>query len=115
MATQEKFVPRFSASEMVGRAVLVTLPSRADSKSGMQMAMKDRQNPAPRRHCCNDVSKMSEGSGPGSVGRLAFSFAMIELTSLVVGEGSSGSVDAASVDEAAEECGQSFSDVGILM
>jgi hypothetical protein len=93
----------------------VTLPSRADSKSGMQMAMKDRQKPAPRRHCCKDVSEMSEGSGPGSVGRLIFSSATIELISLVVGEGSSGSVGATSVDEAADERGESSSDEGILI
>ena len=69
VATQENLVPRSSASEIVGSAVLVTLPSKADSRRGMQMAMKDRQKPAPRVHTCEGVSEGSEG---GSFGRVGF-------------------------------------------
>jgi hypothetical protein len=67
VATQENFVPRSRASEMVGRAVLVTLPSRAERSSGMHMAMKERQNPSDRFHL---VEGVKEGRDGGKVGRL---------------------------------------------
>jgi hypothetical protein len=70
VATQENLVPRSSASEIVGSAVLVTLPSSAESRRGMQMAMKDRQKPVPRVHTCEGVSEGREG---GSFGRVGFS------------------------------------------
>jgi len=35
---------------MVGRAVLTTDPSNADSRMGMHSAMKHRQKPGPRTH-----------------------------------------------------------------
>jgi len=35
--------------------VLVTVPSRAESKSGMQMLMKARQKPRLRFHTSGDV------------------------------------------------------------
>ena len=50
VATQEKAVPRSNASAIVGRAVLVMLPSSADNRSGTQIAAKDVQKPAPRVH-----------------------------------------------------------------
>jgi hypothetical protein len=67
VATQENFVPRSRASEIVGRAVLVTLPSRADRSSGMHMAMKERQNPSDRFHL---VEGVNDGRDGGKVGRL---------------------------------------------
>lgn len=50
VATHEKLSPRFSLSDIVGNAVLVTVPSRAESKRGMQMLMKARQKPRPLFH-----------------------------------------------------------------
>lgn len=55
VATQENFVPRSKALEMVGRAVLVTVPSRAERRSGMHMAMKERQKPSDRVHLAEGV------------------------------------------------------------
>ena len=55
VATQENFVPRSKASEMVGRAVLVTLPSRAERSSGMHIAINDRQKPSDRFHLAEGV------------------------------------------------------------
>ena len=62
VATQEKAVPRFSASEMVGKAVFVTLPSSAESSSGRHMAMKERQKPLVLVHFSEGVPKASVGS-----------------------------------------------------
>jgi hypothetical protein len=70
VATQEKEVPRSRASEMVGSAVLVTLPSSAESRSGMHMEIKERQNPVPRVHTCEGFRG---GKESGGVGRIAFS------------------------------------------
>jgi hypothetical protein len=60
-------VPRFRAAEMVGRAVLVTLPSRAESSRGIHIETKDRQKPSLRAHGA-DVS--DGGKESGRVGRL---------------------------------------------
>jgi hypothetical protein len=61
--------------------VLVTLPSRAERRSGMQMAIKDRQKPGPRFHAIEGMQDRSEG---GRVGRLNFSFTTYFDTSLSV-------------------------------
>jgi hypothetical protein len=74
-------VPKSRASEMVGSAVLVTLPSRAERRRGMQMARKDRQKPGPRDHSCTGASDGSEG---GRVGRLNFSSISFACTALAV-------------------------------
>lgn len=66
VATHENEVPRLRASDMVGSAVLVTLPSSAESRSGTQMAIKERQKPSSRRHFRLGVSEGKEGN----VGRL---------------------------------------------
>jgi hypothetical protein len=50
VAIQENIVPRSSASEIVGSAVFVTLPSSAERRRGIHIAMKDRQKPGPRVH-----------------------------------------------------------------
>lgn len=50
VATQDEFDPRLRELEMVGRAVLTTLPSKADKRIGIQTAVKHLQNPGPRRH-----------------------------------------------------------------
>ncbi|CAI6332068.1 unnamed protein product [Periconia digitata] len=50
VATQVKLVPRLRACEIVGRAVLTTVPSRAESRSGRHIATNDGQNPAVRFH-----------------------------------------------------------------
>jgi hypothetical protein len=90
--TQEKLGPRSSASEIVGSAVLVTLPSRAERRSGMQMAIKERQKIGPRFHVIEGVQDGSEG---GRVGRLNFSFTTHFDTSF--------SVDAVHVEAVAVE------------
>lgn len=61
MATHENLVPRLSASEMVGRAVFVTLPSSADNNNGRHIAMNDRQNPFVRVHFSEGVPDSSDG------------------------------------------------------
>lgn len=43
-------MPRSSASDIVGSAVFVTLPSRAERRRGTQTAMKERQKPSSRLH-----------------------------------------------------------------
>jgi hypothetical protein len=93
VATQEKLVPRSSASEIVGSAVLVTLPSRAERRRGMQMAIKERQKPGPRFHVIEGVQDGSEG---GRVGRLNFSFTTHFDTSLSV---NAVQVEAVAVEE----------------
>ena len=55
VATHENVVPRSSASEIVGKAVLVTLPSRAESKSGIHIAINERQKPSERVHFCDGI------------------------------------------------------------
>lgn len=55
VATQENLVPRSNASEMVGSAVFVTLPSSAERRSGRQIAMKERQKPSDRFHLAEGV------------------------------------------------------------
>jgi hypothetical protein len=70
VATHENVVPRLSASDIVGRAVFVTLPSRADNNSGRHMAMKERQNPSVRFQSSEGVPETSEGE-EGKVGRLS--------------------------------------------
>jgi len=52
---------------MVGSAVLVTLPSRAERRSGIHIAMKERQKPSVRTHFWLGSS---EGSEIGIIGRL---------------------------------------------
>ena len=60
MATHENLVPRLRASEIVGKAVFVTLPSRAESSNGKHIAMKDRQNPFVRVHFSEGVPDSSD-------------------------------------------------------
>lgn len=69
VATHANFVPRSSASEMVGRAVLVTLPSSAERRSGMHIAVKERQNPSARVHLAEAVCEGMESWRVGRLGR----------------------------------------------
>lgn len=78
VATHENWVPRSRTSDIVGSAVLVTLPSRADSKRGMHIATKDRQKPSSRLHFWLSVCEGNEGN----VGRLR---ARARASSLCVG------------------------------
>lgn len=72
VATQEKVVPRFNASEMVGKAVFVTLPSSAESSNGRHIAMKERQKPLVLVHFSEGVPESSVGSDlrTGRIGQL---------------------------------------------
>jgi hypothetical protein len=63
-------VPRDRELEMVGRAVFVTEPSSAESRRGMQRAIKERQKPSPRVHFSDGVS---DGMLGGIGGRVGFS------------------------------------------
>lgn len=64
-------MPRDRELEMVGRAVFVTEPSSAESRRGMQRAIKERQKPSPRVHFSDGVS---DGMLGGIGGRIGFSF-----------------------------------------
>jgi hypothetical protein len=79
VATQENVVPRLSASEMVGKAVFVTLPSSAESSNGKHIATKERQKPLVRVHSSEGVLELSEGcdSRAGRIGQ-PFSDAIFE-------------------------------------
>lgn len=61
VATQEELGPRPRDREIVGSAVLITLPSKAERRMGMQIAAKHLQNPAPRLHS-SVVSGLSSSS-----------------------------------------------------
>jgi len=50
VATHDAFGPRPSDWDTVGSAVLTTLPSKAESRMGMQSPVKHLQNPTPRAH-----------------------------------------------------------------
>jgi hypothetical protein len=82
VATQEKEVPRLSASDMVGNAVFVTLPSSAERSSGRHIAMKERQKPFVRVHFSSGVRELSEGGEvrAGQIGQF-FSDAMPAVAS----------------------------------
>jgi hypothetical protein len=67
VATQEKFVPRLRASEMVGKAVLVTLPSRAERRRGRHIAVNDRQKPRPLFHLIAGRAEGREDDGEGGI------------------------------------------------
>ena len=60
-------MPRSRASEMVGSAVLVTLPSSADRSNGIQIAVKERQKPGPRTHFMEGVREGWDGGSGGRV------------------------------------------------
>jgi hypothetical protein len=72
-------VPRHKEEEIVGKAVLVTEPSRAESSNGMQRAMKERQKPNPRVHFSDGLSdELIEGIEAGIEGREGFSVWAVE-------------------------------------
>ena len=54
----------------MGKAVFVTEPSSAESRRGMQRAIKERQKPSPRVHFSDGDS---EGMLGGIGGRVGFS------------------------------------------
>jgi hypothetical protein len=61
VATHENLMPRLRASDIDGKAVFVTLPSRADSNKGRHIAMNDRQNLFVRVHFSDGVPESSDG------------------------------------------------------
>jgi hypothetical protein len=50
VATQDELGPRLRDCDIVGSAVLTTLPSNAERRMGMQMPTKHLQNPTPLTH-----------------------------------------------------------------
>ena len=90
---------------MVGSAVLVMLPSRAESRRGMQMAMKERQKPRPLFHFCDGISPGGEG---GSVAWLSFALEKLDCELLPEVELASVPVDG-QVHEDADEDGEACS------
>jgi hypothetical protein len=50
VATHDELGPRLRDREMVGSAVLTTLPSKAERRMGMQRPAKHLQNPTPLVH-----------------------------------------------------------------
>lgn len=50
MATHDEFGPRPRDWDIVGSAVLTTLPSKAERRMGMHMPMKHLQKPTPLVH-----------------------------------------------------------------
>jgi hypothetical protein len=50
VATHDELGPRLREREMVGSAVLTTLPSKAERRMGMQRPAKHRQKPTPLTH-----------------------------------------------------------------
>lgn len=89
VATQDEFGPRPRSREIVGRAVLTTLPSKAESRMGTQSPMKHRQNPTPRTHSLALTSATSVFSDSDTVDGVLFSPKLVHDEDLKSGSFSS--------------------------
>jgi hypothetical protein len=65
VATHDEFGPSPKDLDIVGSAVLTTLPSNAERSIGMQMAVKHLQKPTPLAH--SDDCSLSPGILPSSL------------------------------------------------
>ena len=85
VATQLNFVPRFKSLEIVGRAVLVIDPSRAESNRGTQVTNMDPQNPSSGSHFrgVSFGTVSVDGIGTGLMALIGAASGLVDVMSLI--------------------------------